>query len=703
MKKISKYILAIVAGVALISPAFAQSNKQRKDNPAIETSKRTTEQPDGTYVVDIETYVTGEAKTVSTVAAADIVLVLDRSSSMKNNRVSSTKHPGTTAVTNALNKANTYYLFANGDSDVADGYYFLKYNASKGGWVYSTNENLTTIKGVLSESESYTPSGNKLVVYPQVTESNVTRYTALKYAADWFVKTIYTNRPVYPTTWTGTKLDHRVAIVSYDGNAATNCELTNLASIANVNTVIGKIPENTGNGTSHDRALTAAYNILNVDNVIKDGRNKIVVFFTDGEPYRSGSDRDAIAREAVNAAYNIKDSKFTNTIKADGKTTDFPSRVFSVALLNEDESGGDWKKTLGVRRLMHYVSSNYNFKVNTEGRNLYNFSADIQKGYISAGSIDCTIQGYTSHGSETSHDYYFLTSGADLSSIFAKIADSASDTPGVQIDASSSMVYDVISDQFKLPDGADEDDVTAYIVKAVVNNKTNEVRWETAHTEFGGTISVNKDTKEISVSGYDFSGNYVHPIWNEAHTEIQKWAGSKLVLSFPIEVDPSNIGGTSLPTNRDDSGLYVKKGTAQEECMEEFEIPTVNLPYVKIVKEGLNVGESATFKITKVKDINGTALGVNDEKYTNTVILTRTGNDKPFIYVKLLKTGFYKVEELGWSWTYGTAETQIKEFTHGTDDLIYTFSNTRKENLPKHAEAAVINNMKTGAETPVED
>ena len=213
---------------------------------------------------------------------------------------------------------------------------------------------------------------------------------------------------------------------------------------------------------------------------------------------------------------------------------------------------------------------------------------------------------------------------------------------------------------------------------------------------FDGTLRVNPThpvagsqftSDVIEVTGFDFKTNFVGKRGNG------NYGGKKLIIQFIIEPDPANTGGVvNMITNDARSGIYAKNEDGSYTVAEKFEQPVVYLPYIKVIKHGLKVGQSATFKITKPADAN------DAEGYDATIILTKTDEDvDPFAVLKLVYTGDYTVEELDWAWSY-TRPNSITKTLSTTESspstyLEFEFTNTNEKSNPEHAESYVTNNL----------
>lgn len=766
MKRTFIYTLISLAAM-FAAPAIVSA--QTGEDPMINLSKKVTDHGNKNYTLTLETYATGSSETDHQVVPNDFVLVLDNSGSMSNNNV--TGH-ARVAPGASLNTSTTY-LYEKGGT-----LYYLKRVGTSGNrkWVYSTNSNPTedNASGTLATGNNYTV---QVLDHIYTTGTSITRKQALLNACASFVETVYENNPT-----TGSK--HHIAIVWYGqsakaGNTLTDYSFHELTETLKNQLVTkflngSEIP-NTGDNTYCDLGLEQAYYALN--NAKSDKRNKVTVFFTDGEP---GSTRDRFsesrARKAMAQDKLLKSSSLDNAITIDGKTTIFPSKVYSVGLMSNGTAGhhdtGDngagevGQQTNDKYRFMHYISSNYNVEIDDS----YGFRADIPNALC----LD-PDHGHSStsphHGSEDPHGYFMTATDDDsLSEIFSEIANSEADV-NERLTDETTVVLDAITNMFQLPEGVKASDIKLYTcnIDVTASATANAVKWDASTGD--KTVYKNKDNDIIasaSSDGYDHTEHWVewHP-WDDSATDddvignyikinsgpvslsaesdyiqvtgysymdhfigkqkidgVESWFpdGQKFIIQFDIEADNANGGGVKLETNTEASGVYVpnKENPNKYDALKKYEVPVVNLPYIKIIKEGLQVGESAIFRVVKVTDATGatedmTADGKN--VYAANVIITKDSeNQVPEAVLKLLVSGYYKVTETSWAWAYtvshylsdskGIATSTIETgnsyilemknvdgpFTEDNCYLEYKFKNTAKT-VADHAEANVNNNM----------
>lgn len=99
----------------------------------------------------------------------------------------------------------------------------------------------------------------------------------------------------------------------------------------------------------------------------------------------------------------------------------------------------------------------------------------------------------------------------------------------------------------------------------------------------GATATI--DGNNVSVTGFDFSDNYVGTVTNNG---IVTYRGHKLVIRFSVKPQPGFLGGNNVPTNAG-AGVYENKDS--ETPVREFPQPTVNVPIqpVTVAAQDYNV------------------------------------------------------------------------------------------------------------------
>lgn len=664
MKKIFKYTCLLIAFLTA-APAVAQvPDPSVTETENLWMKKTVKDNEDGTYTLNLQTYAKGEGEIKGGVVPSDIVIAMDLSSSMTSN----------------------------------------------------------TINGK-------------------------TRLAILKEAAVEFVNTVYENNPTNGEY-------HKIGMVGFNKTGGNKTYSMADVTNTNKNTMVTWINDlSTTQGTRTDQGLQEAYNFLNA--LREDGRPKTVVLFSDGCPSTIGGScfTSSYAQAAVNYAYAMKqplnekiDYEVTIPTATNSSTGEeyfsgntytceygLGATIYSVAILSAETSGDnlhDEHIENDIRRLLHYISSNYNLSIKAEEENFddsYFFGADHPDAV-------CQIEGETGTGSEAPHDYYQLSDGTNLKSMFTVLAEEIVGAVAVDVDAESAVLLDVVSKKFRIPEGTEAEHIKLYTCDVVTTNTTGTVwqsgdydgenwvewkPWETTPgkqiTDYihinGNVTGVEAEGDYIEVTGYDFADNFVGPVKNY-QGEVTGWHGQKLIIEFNIETDPSNEGGLGVKTNDPTSGLYAKKtthGRTSYDIVDDggdlavYKQPEVNLPYIKIVMNGLEVGESALFRITKVTAPNSDEAVTDQTAYTTDVVITRATESQddtnpPYAILKLVCTGDYRVEQLPWAWAYTHETTQwghlsTVEATADTKFLTFTFTNTPDDDAAEHAEDFVPNNM----------
>ena len=106
------------------------------------------------------------------------------------------------------------------------------------------------------------------------------------------------------------------------------------------------------------------------------------------------------------------------------------------------------------------------------------------------------------------------------------------------------MVRDIISPQFTLPAGATASDITLRTY-ACTGKDGDTYTWRQNDTAMGATATI--DGNNVSVTGFDFSENYVGTVTNNG---IVTYRGHKLVIRFSVKPQPGFLGGNNVPHQR---------------------------------------------------------------------------------------------------------------------------------------------------------
>ena len=790
MKKIFSIITALCVS-ALFGCVTASAQSTVPKNPdALILNKWVEKQSDGSYKLYLDSYVTGSSiQTVSTESKpCDVILVLDNSGSM-NSKIKATEIRTDVPIGTKLEigqeyvakingveyyikgfsvetytelpsadysydkvnngkyyykrteKGKDYYYRVSGEKEKGKSNYFLitdrngndKYIKKGGGLgkqkdaASSKSSSGTIWTGILYQKSSNeyryvygetTPStendgdvlfsGSSNIVYgttsiPGLTDLQVistssssrTRLSALKDGVHSFLDILEANAA-------SSGVEHRIAITVFGGDDDNHSILSDFSTdYYSLGNLVNTLNYDSG-GTPAHKAMEDA---LEVMAKARENTNHVVVFFTDGSPNGDGLTQNEVARQTINSAYTLK-----NTYKA---------TVYSIGLFgSEPDSFKNY--------YLNNVSSNYNNHLET----------------FVAGSP----------GNEAPHDKYQFSDGADLSAIFEAIAHTT-ETGGSTITlGEESTVVDVLTPDFALPAGADKDDIEVYTIPVAGENTGDDKAWnpflfdESNKKVFTADITLSQTADgndKIDVTNFDFSKADVWNADKSAITTYGNWVGkrtygghdyikgNKLRVVIPIVLRDDHVGGYADETNMPESGIY-----KDDEPIGRYPIPTIDLPAILIVKQGLKKGESAVFKVERGIDEGGVFkpyASTNPNYLVYNVVLTGDDDDttdweyviiKDLKQVKISASGepdeydYFNITETGWSWTYTTDTTHANHIKHHLDEanahmieakygipttetrskmVVFEFVNTDIENVPDHAESIVTNDFsKTG-------
>ena len=245
-----------------------------------------------TYKIDL----TASSKVTQTTTVAvpfDIVMVLDVSGSMSYDFYEYVKYTGN------LRQGDSYYI------KTSNGIYEkIKYDEKKECWKYY---------------DTYSNEKDKYVIFTQGTteiftkkdKANGTKLQALKDAAKSFVNNVATKNP-----------DNRISVVTFAGRSTikeSNDGKWLLRTGTSKDTITSWISNLSANGATNSAAgLKNAVKVFKQENnanwedvTQNNGRQKMVVFFTDGVPTTSNEFSTAVAKEAKDYATTLKSQETT--------------------------------------------------------------------------------------------------------------------------------------------------------------------------------------------------------------------------------------------------------------------------------------------------------------------------------------------------------------------------------------------------------
>lgn len=561
-KRALALVLALVMALSLVAlPSFAEGEEDSAGNdgmPYIEEnghggtvtkdglvmSKTIKKTGDSQFLLTLEAYATGSTTTTTTKKPVDIVLVLDVSGSMDENLMNYTYNSVYNPKTNG--RTDYYYQDENGQYQQAyycDGEYGVWSSHHDAGWYTQDHQSWRGCQGesgrrLTPKTSASDTDTSRTQFYTRTEQDSGTKKIAtLKTAVSTFIDSVAEKSP-----------DSSIAIVKFAGNkrdTVGNDTYRDGSYTYNYSQIVQELtPVNTGasslktavNGLIAAGATAADYGMQHAQTIINrakdDGRQKVVIMFTDGEPNHNTNFDDTVANAAITASKAIKDDK---------------AIVYTIGCFGGQAGSSD------VDTYMNYVSSNY----------------------PNAASM-------TSGGAKADPANYYKTvsSAADLNNIFTDISQTIGGTTVTL--GSTSVLRDVISDSFKLPEGADKNSITAYSVDCTAVKDDGTYTWSANRDDTKYSVTV--EGKTINVTDFDYAANWVgkDTTTGEMHTPAKK-----LVVEIPIV--PEQVATGSVKTNGDASGIYAD--STVKDPVEKFPSPVVYIPYFTVVHVASTVND----------------------------------------------------------------------------------------------------------------
>lgn len=620
-KRALALVLALVMALSLVAlPSFAAGEETGGGNdgmPYIEEnghggkvekdglvmSKTIKKTGDSQFLLTLEAFATGTTTTTTTTDPVDIVLVLDVSGSMDENLMNYTYNSVYNPKTNG--RTDYYYQDENGQYQQAyycDGEYGLRGSHHDAGWYTQDHQSWRGCQGesgrrLTPKTSASDTDTSRTQFYTRTEQDSGTKKIAtLKTAVSTFIDSVAEKSP-----------DSSIAIVKFAGNkrdTVGNDTYRNGSYTYNYSQIVQELtPVNTGarslktavNGLIAAGATAADYGMQHAQTIINgakdDGRQKVVIMFTDGEPNHNTDFDDTVANNAIKASKSIKDDK---------------AIVYTIGCFGGQAGSSD------VDTYMNYVSSNYPEATSMTG-----------------GGAKADPANY----------YKTVSSAADLNNIFTDISQTIGGTTVTL--GSTSVLRDVISDSFKLPAGADKSSIKAYSVDCLDKNSDGSYSWQdkSAWTAISPeNIELTDNNKTINVTGFDYADNWV----DQYGVNGSQSHGKKLVVEIPIVPEQDATG--SVKTNDDASGIYAD--STVKDPVEKFPSPVVYIPYFTVVhvastvndqghNEGKRTGEtyhpvwcSRPFNLTSVVT-NGYLYGGSFNSVDCTKVQTYAAGEDP--------------------------------------------------------------------------
>lgn len=426
------------------------------------------------------------------------------------------------------------------------------------------------------------------------------RLTALKTAVNNFAESVAAKAKGSDGQYGGEDdVNYRIAVVEFASEAynLTNglVDMDTSLGLTQVKNAVSGLQA--GGDTYPATGLDMANSIFDANPISGDGqRGRVVIMFTDGYPAENGTD---------NINYTLCDKAIARaqTSKRTYGATVYTVGIFSGANPNSNiDTNFDYgnrrdaeKQLVAANRYMHYTSSNFQ-----NAKSLRN------------------------GGEKSGSSYYLAASNANsLNDVFKSISQTIGSTP-VEL-TRTSVLRDVISDSFTLPEGYTDGDIKAYSVSCESSTKnadgTYTYTWKTTPDADKYDVTVADDNKTINVTDFDYAANWV----DQYDVGGSKSHGKKLVVEIPIVLDPDATG--SVDTNGPASGIYASADA--ETAFANFKTPTVYVPFFTVTHvastvdsaTGANKGEvraSKNYPLWCYKEFNLTSVVTANYLYGGT-------------------------------------------------------------------------------------
>ena len=710
MKNIFRTLLI---GLSLLAvPTMANAQAVHREGGVATTKTVSAQDGDGNYTITLETWAEGETTVTTTSTPVDVVLVLDVSGSMDFPKGEITAETKAFTYNDIANSEYTYFY-------LSEGSYWKVYARHQGNnydlYWYPANPQRIGSQRTDPDTPVTNRTGNQWSGYSYQTitlyRGTQTRMDALKAAVSSFIDDIeLDDHQDKDGNERENRLGNRISIIKFAGNSTNtvgNTTYNSTGGTTNYSQIVMNLTKVQGNVDAMKTAVNgfqsmggtqAGYGMAHANTVLASAdatHNKVVVFFTDGDPDDSYA---AIGSASGNSGAG------TNAYRAKNSQG---AVVYTIGMFTTSPAtnGSTW-------RYLNYVSSNYP-------------------------QATVTNNGTMTAGTGSDQGYYQDASGnINLTDIFKSISQGIGGSE--ETIGASTQIRDVVSSSFTIPEGFDASDVVIYSMRA---KKQATLAWDESTRQdytpaedqtdaVSATIDTQDGHKRLVVTGFDFSkadtpensnsgnGNWVGERYTTADGYF--YAGAKLVIQFKIKELEGATGGAGTNTNTGDSGVYVLKEDGTYENINHYVIPHTTLPInIVIKKTGLRHGESATFEIERVRpknwdeaktlEENIAAMEYNDigkpvpgddwDDWTK-VIITNKGDNGAEVTKTLLALDpyyVYRIAEDKWGWAYtvsGNTGADGSIPNTATVELNpFRFTNTEKEGAVKHAEAVTINHF----------
>lgn len=567
-----------------------------------------------TGIITLDSFVTGSSKVTRTATPADVILVLDYSSSMSNSATGGTR--GELVQAAACSFIDSMYNSAIRNSvDHKIGIITFGSGAHIRAEFQSVTTNRASLKSIINEANPATGENN-------------TRYEL----AMLLVKNMLDGGEQYydiSTDSNATSVDKNYGTGSTEPNIILNssyCSKKTLAAPTALPIIIFLTDgEPTGKSVLGNLGqFTGMSSITTIDTPGNGG-------YSDASRYGTTSNWGSthefgIANHAIRTAYDIKNTK--------------SALIYSIQISKPSDGG----KAALAEDALKAISSCYP-KATRYRQKYWGTAAD---------------------GDEPYYQQITDINSTNISGAFSKISTSVETVVSIQYGTETIMNDFINNTYFKLTDAVNPSDpwssINVYKVRCTGIDSDGSTRtFGTAasdttqlHSSDGINITINKatsssDNDQILVSGFNYSENWCGIYNSSPH-------GYKLVVKVPFEftggvdtpvpgtVNTNSAGSGIYPAQKNDDGT-IKTGTdgqpIYDSTPEEVYIsPTIDFCTMLITRVGLDPDESAVYEVTC------------DNKFVARVALNGTEASSVSKYLYGLPGGIYTVTETGWNWAY---------------------------------------------------
>lgn len=723
MNNIFKYIasfVALLSGLAVCAQNLPAGVYLEENGVAY--AKRAVINNDGTYTIDLETFVTGEVTTTYEAVPVDVVLVLDVSGSMKE-AISSTQSYVEASVTALYGydydnysptsyyykyNDNYYPLYIGRGGSMGNRRYYLFFRDNTNTTRYINTSGQVVNNQPTNVTSQYTNLLNSNVQLYTSQTINVTKMDALKTAVQAFIDQIAHNDLYEDDTYAHPRaqaLGNQISIVKF----AEPTYYSSSTSWVNGNSTTPTIepgnhfPEYRESGGNYqyrnfstnyyEPASYTRYNCTEVlkgftltgneQNVtsLKSAVSSIIEAGSTAADYGMNLARLLIDRPEVSARNSNKVVVFF-TDGAPTHASNFDQTVANTAVQHANSIKGI---TYGSgENATHPIIYSVGIFTSTVSGNVNTFMTNIA----------------------TDASHYVNASGGtaeDLKDIFTAIAHSSGGSGNAQVTGQSTLTVDVVSSSFSVPKGFEQNPANAVTVLVAPCTGITTIGGHDyltfgqakAPTEYGLAVitpSISEADNKVSTTGFDYSGNWCGP---DASSPTG-YHGYKQIIRFVITVNDDAVGGPAVETNTSGSGIYLP---GSDKPLVEFNIPTVKLPVqIWIQKVGLMEGDNAVFTLARTPFVENfdPATAVWENWGTKIVVGPDDYDPETGMYLKkqvgLNPDYYYRIKEDAWAFGY-TYQLGGVQYTFG-DTIQNPFVFTNTPNNKKYDESSVRNTFK---------